>query len=47
VISKDMSRLEAALAYAAAGWYVGPEKRGTKNPGNVLGRRRCRDRRRG
>jgi hypothetical protein len=28
-----MSKLDAAaLAYAAAGWYIGPEERGTKNP---------------
>jgi hypothetical protein len=32
VITNDMSTLEAALAYAAAGWYVGPEERGTKKP---------------
>lgn len=29
--------LTAALAYAEAGWYVLPVKRGTKNPGSVLG----------
>jgi AAA domain-containing protein/bifunctional DNA primase/polymerase-like protein len=32
-----MDTLTAALAYAKAGWYVGPVKRGTKNPGSVLG----------
>jgi hypothetical protein len=31
--------LTAALAYAAAGWYVGPLAPGTKNPGSVLGGR--------
>jgi hypothetical protein len=31
VITDDMSKLDAAaLAYAAAGWYIGPEERGTK-----------------
>lgn len=30
--------LTAALAYAAAGWYVVPIRRGTKNPGSVLGK---------
>jgi len=29
--------LVAALAYAAAGWYVAPIATGTKNPGSVLG----------
>lgn len=29
--------LAAALAYAAAGWYVAPIAAGTKNPGSVLG----------
>lgn len=29
--------LEAALAYAKCGWYVGPVKHGTKHPGSVLG----------
>jgi hypothetical protein len=28
----DSDTLSAALAYAKAGWYVGPEERGTKNP---------------
>jgi hypothetical protein len=31
--------LTAALAYAAAGWYVGPLAPGTKNPGSILGGR--------
>src|SRR4051812_32981921 len=38
-IGNDASTLDAALAYAAAGWYVLPIKRGTKNPGSVLGTR--------
>jgi hypothetical protein len=38
VITNDMSRLDAALAYANAGWYIGPEKRKTKNPGSILGK---------
>jgi hypothetical protein len=33
----DMDVLTAALAYAAAGWYSVPVRRGTKNPGSVLG----------
>jgi hypothetical protein len=33
-----MDTLSAALAYAKAGWYVGPVKRGTKDPGSVLGK---------
>src|SRR5690348_3043949 len=33
-----MDTLTAALAYAKAGWYVGPVKRGTKDPGSVLGK---------
>jgi hypothetical protein len=36
-VTPDDSNLDAALKYAKAGWYVGPEKRGTKNPGSVLG----------
>jgi hypothetical protein len=31
--------LTAALAYADAGWYVLPVKRGTKDPGSVVGKR--------
>lgn len=37
-IPEDASVLDAALAYAAAGWYVGPAKKGSKNPGSVLGK---------
>jgi hypothetical protein len=37
VITDDMSTLDAAYAYANAGFYIGPEKRGTKNPGSILG----------
>lgn len=33
----DASALDWALAYADAGWYVGPVRAGTKNPGSVLG----------
>jgi hypothetical protein len=36
-ISPDSDALTAALAYAAAGWYVVPVKRGTKHPGSILG----------
>lgn len=36
-ITDDMSTLDAALAYAGAGLYVGPCKRKTKHPGSVLG----------
>ncbi|BBX27950.1 bifunctional DNA primase/polymerase [Mycolicibacterium alvei] len=34
-----MTLLEAALAYAEAGWFVLPVKSGTKNPGSVVGGR--------
>jgi hypothetical protein len=37
-ITTDMSTLEAALAYAKAGWYVGPAIRGSKHPGSILGK---------
>jgi Bifunctional DNA primase/polymerase, N-terminal len=37
VITNDMSTLEAAYAYAKAGLYVGPCKRGSKHPGSVIG----------
>ena len=33
----EMSNLDAALAYAEAGWYVLPVAPGTKNPGSVVG----------
>ena len=33
----DIDNLTAALAYARAGWYVLPAKRGTKHPGSVVG----------
>jgi hypothetical protein len=36
-ITPDMDTLAAALAYAKAGWYVLPVKRGTKKPGSVVG----------
>jgi hypothetical protein len=32
-----MDVINAALEYAKNGWYVGPVRRGTKNPGSVLG----------
>lgn len=37
-VAPDDDALSAALAYAAAGWYVIPIKRGTKHPGSILGR---------
>ncbi len=37
-ITTDDSTIEAALKYASAGWYVLPVRRGTKNPGSVVGR---------
>ena len=37
VVSTENGVLSAALAYAAAGLYVGPVAAGTKNPGSVLG----------
>ena len=36
-IDPDADNLTAALAYAEAGWYVLPVKRGTKKPGSVVG----------
>jgi P4 family phage/plasmid primase-like protien len=36
-ITDDMSTLDAAIAYAKAGIYVGPCKRGSKHPGSVIG----------
>jgi hypothetical protein len=32
-----MDTLKAAFAYAEGGWYQAPVRRGTKNPGSVLG----------
>jgi hypothetical protein len=37
-LADDITAVEAALAYAKAGWYVGPVKQGTKDPGSVLGK---------
>jgi Bifunctional DNA primase/polymerase, N-terminal len=37
-ITPDHDTLTAALAYAKAGWYVGPERAGTRNPGSLLGK---------
>jgi hypothetical protein len=37
VITDDMDTLDAAIAYAKAGIYIGPSKRGSKHPGSVLG----------
>jgi hypothetical protein len=34
-----VDNLAAALAYADAGWYVLPVKRGTKDPGSLVGKR--------
>lgn len=34
----ELDMLTAALAYAKCGWYVGPLKAGTKNPGSRLGK---------
>jgi len=36
-LPSDADALTAALGYAQAGWYVGPVKQGTKNPGSILG----------
>lgn len=33
----DVDVLTAALAYAAAGWYIGPATKGSKHPGTLLG----------
>lgn len=33
-----LDALNAACAYARAGWYVGPVEPGTKHPGSILGR---------
>jgi hypothetical protein len=37
-ITADDGILDAALAYAKAGWYIGPLKAGTKHPGSILGK---------
>ncbi|HWS93778.1 MAG TPA: bifunctional DNA primase/polymerase [Mycobacterium sp.] len=37
-IAPDADTLTTALAYADAGWYVLPVKRGTKGPGSVVGK---------
>ena len=34
----DVDALSAALAYAECGWYLLPVRRGTKDPGSVLGK---------
>jgi hypothetical protein len=36
-LDADVDTLTAALAYAEAGWYVGPLRGGSKNPGSILG----------
>jgi len=38
-VDPDGDTLTAALAYAAAGWYVLPVRRGTKDPGSGVGKR--------
>jgi putative DNA primase/helicase len=38
VVTADMDAVGAAMAYAGAGWYVLPVKRGTKDPGSVVGK---------
>ncbi len=37
-VAPDTDPLTAALAYAEAGWYVAPVKRGSKSPGSILGK---------
>lgn len=37
-LDDDADTLEAAFAYARAGWYVGPCDQKTKHPGSVLGK---------
>jgi hypothetical protein len=37
-LDADVDNLTAALAYADAGIYILPVKRGTKNPGSIVGR---------
>jgi hypothetical protein len=41
-ITDEMSRLQAAYAYANAGFYIGPCERGSKHPGSVIGDKRTR-----
>lgn len=36
-VNEETSALDAALAYAEAGWFVVPVRYGTKNPGSVAG----------
>ena len=38
-LDPDGDTLTAALAYATAGWYVLPVRRGTKDPGSVVGKK--------
>ncbi|HWI00611.1 MAG TPA: hypothetical protein VNT27_09780, partial [Propionibacteriaceae bacterium] len=38
LITDDMSTLDAAYAYAKAGWYIGPAQNGSKHPGSILGK---------
>jgi hypothetical protein len=38
VITADDDNLSAAPKYAKAGFYIGPAKAATKNPGSVLGK---------
>ena len=37
-ITPEQDTLTAALAYAKAGWHIGPERRGTGDPGSILGK---------
>jgi hypothetical protein len=37
-VSGELDIIGAAFAYANAGWYVGPTRRGDKSPGGVLGK---------
>jgi Bifunctional DNA primase/polymerase, N-terminal len=38
-VAPGTDMLTAALAYAGAGWYILPVRRGTKDPGSVVGKR--------
>jgi hypothetical protein len=38
-IAPDHDNLTAALRYAKAGWYVLPARRGTKDPGSIVGKK--------